>query len=538
MRLLNTRTLELHEFHSDIPRYAILSHTWEDGEVTFEEIGNPDAQRKAGYQKIKRCCVQAASDDFQFVWIDTCCINKQSSAELSESINSMFRWYKNAEVCYAYLADVTGAEDPNRSESDFVKSRWFTRGWTLQELVAPSKIIFFGGIDWVKIGTKVSLQNALSRITKIDISVLEFSQNMFNASVAQRMSWASKRHTTRTEDIAYCLLGIFNINMPLLYGEGDKAFIRLQLELLNASNEQTIFAWSMPEYNEVFETGTPVSGQYTRVDVSSLGGLGLLAPSPAPFVECGNVRRYRKTTTPSHQMTNIGLSITLPTFRVPKLRMRGLHLASLDCYRENTRDWHTTPICIYLRHNGNSKFSRVALSESLLNDERWIWARKTPMFVTSERYFGHGLQKTGSSSGDMSIGTLFQDELAAGNDTTALLGDRHERHHRVCFQRLLEGIRFWMGWCIFALRNIKVVLFNSYVNVFVLLVPLGIAAGAMHWDPTAVFVLNCLAIVGLDSMLNFTMSDLWMILGQPPGDSADVVQFIVSVVRSLRWLWY
>jgi hypothetical protein len=248
MRLLNTNTLKLHYFGSDVPRYAILSHTWgeEEGEeVTFDEIGTPEGKLKTGYQKIKACCEQAKLHRYEYVWIDTCCIDKKSSSELTEAINRMYSYYRDAGICYAYLCDVPRRDiDETRwEEITWHESRWFERGWTLQELVAPKDVVFFNQ-KWEEIGTRASLKDDLSRITTISKLFLEEPEAVFSASVAQRMSWASKRKTTRPEDIAYCLLGIFNVHMPLLYGEGDKAFMRLQLELLALSNEQTIFAWT------------------------------------------------------------------------------------------------------------------------------------------------------------------------------------------------------------------------------------------------------------------------------------------------------
>lgn len=384
MRLLDSNTLELHTFYADIPLYAILSHTWTDDEVIFEEIGTSEAEKKLGFQKIKRCCTQAASDGYRFVWIDTCCIDKRSSTELSEAINSMYNWYENAQVCYAYLPDVNGTEGHDRPESDFAKSRWFTRGWTLQELVAPSDIVFFGGKDWLEIGTKASLREAISHITKIDISVLKRSQDVFKASVAQRMSWASRRKTTRVEDMAYCLLGIFKVNMPLLYGEGENAFMRLQLELLAVPNEHTIFAWSMAEDNEVSEAAAPTNSLDQRVQSSSQEALGLLAPSIIHFRSCGDIRQSHEHSPSSHYMTNIGLSITLPTIQV-RGRPPNVYLAFLDCYRERdvVSEGGQRRICLFLRHEGNSRFYRLLVGESMLKERHW--ARLTPMFITRVR---------------------------------------------------------------------------------------------------------------------------------------------------------
>jgi hypothetical protein len=229
MRLLNTTKRKLEEFGgNEIPLYAILSHTWGESEITFQDIKGDDAEEKVEYEKVRETCSRAAANGFDYVWINTCCIDKTSSAELSEAINSMYRWYQESGVCYAYLADVP-SNAVNRQARDvsteFLESRWFTRGWTLQELIAPSTVIFFDK-EWQKIGTKSSLQSKISEITGIPSNIL-LGGDLECASVAQRMSWASKRGTTRVEDLAYCLIGIFGINIPMLYGEGDRAFIRL-----------------------------------------------------------------------------------------------------------------------------------------------------------------------------------------------------------------------------------------------------------------------------------------------------------------------
>ncbi|KAL8794609.1 MAG: hypothetical protein Q9195_002805 [Heterodermia aff. obscurata] len=270
MRLLSTLTLELHEFFDEnTPPYAILSHTWENGEVSLQDLERHDHDTTtwAGYSKIKSCCQLAASEGWKFVWIDTCCIDKSSSAELSEAINSMFRWYQRAEVCYAYLSDVdvTGLCPP--PSSSIRGSRWFTRGWTIQELLAPAEVIFYDK-NWTEIGTKNSLQQDISSETGIKY---EHLLHPMKACIAVKMSWASKRRTARREDIAYCLLGLFNLNMPLLYGEGQKAFFRLQYELLQSGGgDESIFAW---------EDKAP----------SPFSNSGILAPSPAAFASSGNI---------------------------------------------------------------------------------------------------------------------------------------------------------------------------------------------------------------------------------------------------------
>jgi hypothetical protein len=212
MWLLDTTTLKLKNFiEYKIPPYAILSHTWGTEEVSFQDISLPvsDLEGRAGYQKIKSCCHEALNDGFQYVWIDTCNIDKTNSVELSESINSMFRWYANADECYAYLDDVPD------EKTDIAKSRWFTRGWTLQELLAPRSILFLDQ-KWRALGTRTELASTIATITGIPIKLLKSQSSVSqleNYSIAQRMQWAANRRTKRVEDKAYCLLGIFNVSM-------------------------------------------------------------------------------------------------------------------------------------------------------------------------------------------------------------------------------------------------------------------------------------------------------------------------------------
>ncbi|KAH8679640.1 heterokaryon incompatibility protein-domain-containing protein, partial [Tricladium varicosporioides] len=244
MRLINTANLSIEEFTGErIPLYAILSHTWGAEEISFQDMQSLMAvkQLKLGYSKIRHCCEIAAKDGFKYLWADTCCIDKTSSSELSEAINSMYRWYASAKVCFVYLADVASSEDPYKSDSGFRRSRWFTRGWTLQELLAPPDLLFYSS-DWKEIGSKASLTDLISHITGIPDRIL-WTGDVKSASIAQRMSWASMRKTTRLEDTAYCLMGLFGVHMPMLYGEGNGAFIRLQEEIMKRTDDQTIFAW-------------------------------------------------------------------------------------------------------------------------------------------------------------------------------------------------------------------------------------------------------------------------------------------------------
>ncbi|KAI1825299.1 heterokaryon incompatibility protein-domain-containing protein [Xylaria intraflava] len=310
MRLIHIPSMVLREYHGEnVPPYAILSHTWGD-QVSFSDFEDGKGPSRQGYKKIAGCCAQAASDGLDAVWIDTCCIDKRSSAELSEAINSMFKWYRNAAICYAYLDDVViddngmGGRPRLPLPTSFAKSRWFTRGWTLQELLAPSVVVFYS-VDWVSIGSRRDLAGIISKITRIDMRSFESATGNFeDFSIAQRMSWASQRQTTRIEDQAYCLLGLFSVNMPLLYGEGEQAFIRLQQEIMKESDDQTIFAWGGSDL-------VPFSGSE-----SDLKG-GILAPSPKLFAGSGHIVRSRTDEIyEPYATTNKGLQIALPLLDV------------------------------------------------------------------------------------------------------------------------------------------------------------------------------------------------------------------------------
>jgi hypothetical protein len=232
---------------SNIPRYAILSHTWgdDDDEVTLKDLMERSRETKIGYKKIQFCAEQATRDGLQYFWVDTCCIDRSNNTELSEAINSMFRWYRNAAKCYVYLSDVT-TNDQNRIDSSlqswepaFRKSRWFTRGWTLQELIAPPTVEFFCS-NGKKLGTKKSLEQQLHQITGIAVLALQGTP-LAKFSINERMSWTENRNTKRQEDKAYCLLGIFDIHMPLIYGEGIKnAISRLHDELYKRSRKHQL----------------------------------------------------------------------------------------------------------------------------------------------------------------------------------------------------------------------------------------------------------------------------------------------------------
>jgi hypothetical protein len=372
MRLLNASTIKVEEFvENAMPKYAILSHTWGAEEVTLQDMLSPTPpSHKKGYQKLLYSCRQTKGDNLEYIWIDTCCIDKTSSAELSEAINSMFQWYKKSSVCYIYLSDFpdtaylgvsglkhyldvpsatgtinagssdlkyrpgglfsTGPTDLGSLGSSFENSRWFTRGWTLQELIAPEKRIFFSA-DWTAIGCALTLEKRrysnlyehlpeistlLGRITGIDLKILAGGQ-LCDISIARRMSWAANRNTTRTEDIAYCLMGIFDVNMPLLYGEGTKAFKRLQEEILKYSDDDSIFAHSASVGQSNVDSSIP----------------SILAQSPACFAGWEHIegcpRESRGTVAASvpATLTSKGLRVQLPLCSNPGSG----YLALLDC---------------------------------------------------------------------------------------------------------------------------------------------------------------------------------------------------------------
>ncbi|KAN0099006.1 Heterokaryon incompatibility protein (HET) domain containing protein [Hyaloscypha variabilis] len=321
MWLIDTKTLKLkYVTNPEDERYAILSHTWGSDEVTFEDMKNPAvAQGKLGYQKILKTCERAEARGLFYAWVDTCCIDKSSSAELSESINSMFRWYSLSTLCFAWLEDWkpqagSGLESMGRS-------RWFTRGWTLQELIAPKRVEFLDH-DWTFRGDRATLAGTICEVTRIDSGVINGSRSLSEISVGRRMSWAASRETTRVEDRAYSLMGLFEINMPLLYGEGQKAFLRLQEEIANSCSALSLFAWEAP---------SRYLGQQQF--------FGIFAPEPDYFEGCNTLvaQNNQFHNLNNFVITNKGLNMdtSLVECRISEhQKVRGL---PLWCHREE--DW-------------------------------------------------------------------------------------------------------------------------------------------------------------------------------------------------------
>jgi hypothetical protein len=328
MRLLDTTTLEFREF-PDLPDepYAILSHRWGSEEVTFKEYRKSRAtiQHRAGYKKIVEFCHIAKQRGFSYGWIDTCCIDKRSSAELSEAINSMYRWYGKSTECYVFLEDYVPA-DPASLRS----CEWFRRGWTLQELIAPRYCVFFTS-TWAVVGHKhhfratrcqckrveVALQAThsawgpdlledLASTTKIDNQILSGSRGINGESIAQRMSWASGRATTRLEDRAYSLFGIFGVNMPLLYGEGPGAFRRLQEEIIRTTHDTSIFCFRKAKSQDLVNNMS-YPGTYSRYALP-------LAENPDEFSASGSIGKGEIQSEEPYSITHRGLRMVTPAY--------------------------------------------------------------------------------------------------------------------------------------------------------------------------------------------------------------------------------
>ncbi|KAI0530430.1 heterokaryon incompatibility protein-domain-containing protein [Xylaria digitata] len=345
MWLIETSTLKL-EFFTEAKKgsYAILSHTWEEEEVSIEQLRNlsqawlENAQHRKRLIKIIKTCEVASQHGLSYAWVDTCCIDKSSSAELLEAINSMFRYYRDAAFCISFISDLSDssyASDLNAHfESQFPHCRWLTRGWTLQELIAPPEL-FFNDSTWSLRGSKNDWKPLLSKETGVDEAILGSLDGLRHVPVARRMSWVSKRQTTRIEDMAYCLLGIFDVNMPLIYGEGQKAFVRLQEEIAKESCDLSLFAWQQLDLSQNYR--------------------GILARSPAEFSNCRGIKHQIKNAVVPTEftLTNRGLRIETALVKVPAASEH-LILNIGFSFRD---DWHTRTsrgwIGIYLAKTQN-----------------------------------------------------------------------------------------------------------------------------------------------------------------------------------------
>ncbi|KAK4159902.1 hypothetical protein QBC43DRAFT_293521 [Cladorrhinum sp. PSN259] len=490
MRLLDTSTLRLvHKREGDVPPYAILSHTWGDDndEVSFSDIQELSNSRlrknesypfkhpvtkKPGFAKIRDSARLAKSEGYDYIWIDTCCIDKTSSAELSEAINSMFRWYNEAAVCYAFLSDVedsyyTTVQDDtaylrttkwmkggnnlyqkSKTESSIESSRWFRRGWTLQELIAPANVYFYSN-SWTLLGNKLDegpsgpssgsgFTELLSSLTGVDVGVLTGSLVLEDLSVASRMKWAARRQTTRTEDIAYCLMGIFNVNMPLLYGEGTRAFMRLQEEILKVTHDHSIFCWECGE-NDML-----------RYQLS-----GLLALSPTYFENFGDIRpvpfeasRFSQgqASAPS-TMTNAGLHVQLSLLDLsPDIHSYPGHAeperewyAVLDCIPHDYREHKIMCPAIRLVALGGDQYARLHAEEifwvekiqAQKSERKYIYVKQVPMYGLPDIYIpDHAYSSSSAAQSTFCTLTGVYPQSRWSPQTRTLKPDT-SRHHSV-----------------------------------------------------------------------------------------------------------
>ncbi|KAK3656319.1 hypothetical protein LTR56_003020 [Elasticomyces elasticus] len=346
-RLINVQTCELGRvsWSNTIARpYAILSHTWgpDEDEVSFTEWQDGTAKHKAGYRKIIGAYELAKQDGLSYLWADTCCIDKRDQNELSRAINSMFAWYAGAQVCYALLSDVSLNTHMN-AVTQMRNSRYFTLGWTLQEMLAP-RVVEFYAADWSSLGSRDHLLVVLAEITGIEEAVLEHRKSLAQCSVAQKLSWASNRSTTGVEDLAYCLLGIVDVTMPLLYGEGQRAFRRLQEQVLTSSGDLSLFAW-----------------RHVEPERSSI----LFATSPADFYGSRNVVVDSNPLVSEHWMTNRGLKGTLSAHDQCDGGQCIKVLVPLNCHFDGCPD---EPIVLHLSTHG----APLQNHDNVLTVEPWV----------------------------------------------------------------------------------------------------------------------------------------------------------------------
>jgi hypothetical protein len=414
MRLINCETQQLEWFSVKPPPYAVLSHTWNgDTEVTYQDyvdfLAGQGKQPQKNWTKVEQSIeiTLHSKERLKYIWIDTCCIDKSNTPELSEAINSMFKWYARAVVCYAQIADFDSEFLPtnevpgywsNNSQAlgqhqsyemphvpvnlqltETAKNRlrgcrWFTRGWTLQELIAPPTVEFFDG-NWIYFGNRNELADLLTSLTRIDKRIFEgpgtthqerdIVSILSKMSIAKKMSWAQNRQTAKTEDIAYSLLGIFGVNMAMTYGEEHMAFIRLQKEILAQYNDLSIFAW----------TANP-TGNNGKVPEFR----GILAHSPAEFANAGSFEPSRNAiANPDFTLTNNGLKISAQVRNIPNSKYLFL---SLNCYDKSEGPHNIQGITLQLI--GFNKYKRTNPSYLAIELNSWPLQPRKEFFISSD----------------------------------------------------------------------------------------------------------------------------------------------------------
>ena len=328
-------------------RYAIMSHCWcaagSVGEMQFRELDEAtfetvrDLRNRPGYQKIVESCLLTHKEGLEWLWVDTCCIMRESETELSEAVNSMYQWYRNSEICFAYLHDVKFPLPPEPNTEMFPTSsslpQWFSCSWTLQELLGARVIRFFDQ-DWHLIGDKDKLAPKLADITGIPADILTnglpHPDDPCRPSAAQIMSWAADRKATTREDRAYALMGIFEVHMPTKYGEHERAFYRLQVSIMKEYNDHSIFAWFGKSRPGIILADDP---SYFRgsADVVKLD------PCDAFIRECPGANEYVE----DHEffeVTKEGVEIWLPIILGHDASSQPCVQAKLACCRDKTEE--------------------------------------------------------------------------------------------------------------------------------------------------------------------------------------------------------
>lgn len=371
MRLVNTSALVQQEFFDlRLPAYAVLPRTWDDGEVNLQQYvrdlsAKDDRQASIwayyrslprdstlltpGWRKMIDSCRIASSHGLEWIWCDMCCIDNTSSSELSESINSMFHWLQKAEACYAFISDFDSASGHSNLDS----CRWFTRGWTYQELLAPPKVEFYDRQLRCS-GDRLELAARISHTTGIPVGYLTGEPQITEACIAQRKFWASRRETTREGDVAYSLLGIFNVQLPLLYGEGTKAFAKLQKQIRVETRDETIFAWT------VFDRRS-----YIRDPLN----FSMLAESPRNFGQAGDIIRVdMRPVRPPPVFTNQGLELAVPNY---------IGHSWIDFLKPSPPDRLQTPIACVTRA-GKTAGKQLVVTLMRPSADLWVRARLPP----------------------------------------------------------------------------------------------------------------------------------------------------------------
>nr|ABJ55989.1 hypothetical protein [Cercospora nicotianae] len=351
MRLLNTGTLTFETFYDEqTPPYSILSHRWAAEEVSYVDFIAGNKRDHAGHKKVLEACRSAKSQSHTWIWIDTVCIDKTSSAELTEAINSMYQYYADARICFAYLRDVSPGLPTQQTNDALQGSEWFRRGWTLQELLAPREVLFLDA-SWTAFGSKAQLPAVIHRATGVPEWYLHRPDQIPFASVAARMAWAARRQTTRSEDLAYSLLGLFNVNSKsflefTMFGSGIGcriamtslremfSYLLLQLEIAKSTDDESIFAWTSPSNQPC----------------------GMFAPSPSAFAGFANVKPLpldpedRLPWKWTHKGLELHLASPLNSSSTMKMgntfydhtKTRDMHkVVTLGCFKSDVENWNS-----------------------------------------------------------------------------------------------------------------------------------------------------------------------------------------------------